>query len=619
MTQQFDPGEQPLPGSPGAALALAHYTNTLNVIQQDKAAIAGNYQDSELTLYDLSGGLNKVWGRMFPRYLGVETGDSNRTSVANGIDPSQPGQLALSPLRTAQGVYSGSSDAHTESHCWTMFNNQLIIAAGFGGANFALYNEATTGSPGLTAITYTPGARIACLLRTWVGTTERLIVGKEGAAAEVLSTAFANVATMDTATSSMWGIIRTQAGSGTDLYLIYSGTGNSATIKTLSTASAITAAPTASLSGINGGGCGIGLANIAIAPGNVVSRAAWLIPRVGSTTTMYSTGSNFDPPKADIMHCTTDGLDLQRLITRLPFVSWAIVYDGILYYTDGKRIMMNNGVEHDLGWITEREPNSDFLSLCAGLGVANGSLVAKHVHLSLTGDHSGTYIQHEKYDPRTKTWNPLDSQGALNDVANDTYAGPAIVTTKRSSYPMGAMAFSETSFNLYHIPVTPVTVNDYYVFVPPDGYSQFWLYRRTGSTAGQPFEANGTWDSPALLLPHPLTGYPTVITDITIMGDVAAGGLGGSTLASIQWQQATQGVDATYSYSSNISHKVTSADGLRWGARHKSFGPDQWDSFTRLKLRCTLVRYNTNTDTSPNGLPVRIGMRTFMNGVVSSG
>lgn len=612
MTQEFEPGFQGLPGGPSVGRQFGRPDNYFNLIPQDKAAIAGNYQDSWLDFFDVGGGLNCVWGRIVPHYRGVDAGDSHKTSSANGLDPSFPGQLVLASKMIQRSVWASSSP-----FTWQMFNNQLVIGANSTTANLSLYQEQGAGSSTLSAVTYTPANKISCLFRTFIAGVERLIVGMEGTAADVLSTAFASVATMDAATSSLWGIIRTQIGTGVDNYLIYSGTAQSATIKTLSAGGLITAALGDALTGLNGGGYAVGLANVAITPGNLVERAVFVIPESGLSTSMMNGGTSL---RGYILHTTTDGLDPQVLVTRLPFVTWCIVHEGVLFYTDGFRIMMNNGIEHDLGWVSEREPNSDYRWFANGLGVANGTLFTQAIRLNKT-TASSSVIQYEKLETKTNNWLPIStSTGLVNATVSASDLGPNRLDRRVADYPMGPLAFSSDSFCIHHLPLSSGAAKSFVMFVPPDGYSAFWLYRTTsGATySGQSTEASGTWDSPALLMPYPLTGLPTVITDIAYMGDIAAGGAG----CSVAWQQATQGSGSAYTYStdgsgnpSGVVHTVKFSDGLRWEARHRTFGPDRWDSFTRLKLRCWITQ-GTST-ASPNAVPVRIRMRTFINGVVS--
>ncbi len=580
-----------------------------------------NWQDSELVLFDLGGGLNTVWGRLFPHYLGVDLGDSNRTSSANGIDVSYPEQAVLSTFMNTEAIWGGG-DSHQYSSLYIY--DDLFFGSG-STANKCLYRESTA-APGLAAVTYNPGANIMSLTALqFDGAAPKMTIGLKDTNAVTLASDLSTTVTLNSG-ATLWGGCVSPLGATSSTNILYQSDtngSNTASLATIPTTSAATVAGTPTGTALNAGGYVVGIANVAVTPGNLVPRILLVIPRIPAPNGMFSTSAL--PPKADIIHVNLYGTDPQYLLTNLPWVTFCTINAGVPYYSDGFTWMRNDGTETDLGWVYEREQDSDYKYFSAGGGFARGQLVVAVCRLNLTTVAS-SQMWFEKLDVSDKAkprWFQCSKVLAPGVTATFTDLGPGYIDRQVLLFPNGSLGYSLKSASMYMIPLASNGLEkDYYQFIGPAGYSHFWNYRFTaGSTkAGQKTEASGTWDSPALSLPWPLKGLPTTIIGVGLYGDVLAGGTGstvGSTsAASIMFQQATQGATGAYSYTNNINHIVHAHDGLQYQDRWRDFAPTQGDPFNRLKFRLTATQDATRTDWSPNLLPIVIRMRTFTDGVV---
>ncbi len=589
-----------------------------------------NYQDHELIIFDLGGGLNKVRGRIFPHYLGVDLGDSNKTSSANGIDVSYPEQAILSTFLNSENVYQNIVAAAS-----LYIYNTLVIGTS-ATANLSLYKENAT-SAGLQAVTFTPGGTIVSLSALqFDSAAPKLTIGMINTNGLTMASDFSTTVTMN-ASTTLWGGIVSPLGATSGTNLLYLSTGassNDAAITTIPVSSAANAVSIDTGTRFNSGGYAVGIANVAVTPGNLVPRAVWVVPDSPQPAGgMFSFLSAPLLPQASIIHTNLYGTDPQYFPTSLETVVWCIVHEGILYYTDGTRIMKNDGTETDLGWVHEREPDSDYRYFCGGIGVANGQLVVLSIRLNIQNTTAANYsMQFEKLDSSDKTksrWYAISKAQAPLQVVSTTNIGPGGIDRQVHCYPIGGLPFSRKSNMMYMLPLTDIGsgARDYYQFIPPAGYSHFWNFRfTTGSThAGIKMEASGTFDSPELAFPFPLKGLPTVIIGMGIFGDLYAGGTGGSSvLSSVKLEQFTQGISGklTYSSTSRVSHTVGYRDGLRYEQRWKKFIDEDGninapvDPFNLFKYRMTITQDDSRTDWTPNALPIVFHFRTYTNGRV---
>ncbi len=587
-----------------------------------------NYQDHELIIFDLGGGLNKTRGRIFPHYLGVDLGDSNKTSSANGIDVSYPSQAILNTFLQSEAVWPNSLPYAT---CYIY--DTLFIGSG-STANQALYRENTT-AVGLTPVTLSPAGNIVSLTALQFDSlAPKLTVGVINGQAFTLASNLSTTVSMNS-TATLWGGIISPLGATSATNLIYGSTGASSTDAAIATIPVSSAASTVSAdtgTRFNSGGYAVGIANVPVTPGNLVPRAVWVVPRTPAPSGMFATSAL--PPHADIIHTNLYGTDPQYLLTNLPWVTWCVINAGILYYTDGFTWMKNDGTETDLGWVFDREQDSDYKYFSAGGGFARGQLINQVNRLNLTTAAS-SQIWLEKLDSSDKTrsrWFQVSKVVGPNPNVSpvvNTDLGPGYIDRQIVSLPINGLGYSLKSQCIY-LPMYSGAgglAQDYYQFIGPAGYSHFYNYRYTaGSTkAGQKMEATGTWDSPELAFPFPLKGLPTVIIGMGIYGDLNAGGTGGSSvLSSVKLEQFTQGIGGklTYSSTSRVSHTVGYRDGLRHEQRWKSFIDEDGninapvDPFNLFKYRMTITQDDSRTDWTPNALPIVFHFRTYTNGRV---
>ncbi len=669
-----------------------------------------NYQDHELIIFDLGGGLNKTRGRIFPHYLGVDLGDSNKTSSANGVDVSYPSQAILSTFANTEAVWRSDHQVYSSLYIYdnlfiaegtnptiqiSFTNGSALIStfasgphglapndlveftttgglpvnfatatpyyvktvyspsvfsvsaapggveivagsAGTGVQTLHVYNRclwkenASTG--GLVGVPLDPASAIVNLSELqFDNTAPKMAVGiKDGQGFTLASDLSTMVGFNDT--NTFWGgcVSPLGDGGGTNI-MMFSATGANNTVAgllTIPVSSAASAVPNDTLTRFNSGGYCVGIANIPVTPGNLVPRIAWVIPRVPNSSGMFVT--NALPPKADIIHTNLYGTDPQYLLTNLPWVTHCIVHDGVLYYTDTFTIMKNDGTETDLGWVYDREQDSDYKYQCCGLGYARGQFVAQVCRLNLTTVAS-SQMWFEKMDSSDKTrprWYMCSKVLSPDLTTTVTDLGPGYVDRSIVSFPTTGLAYSLKSQMMYLLPQAGTgTEKDYFQFIPAPGYSHFLNYRYTaGSTkAGQKTEASGTYDSPELAFPFPLKGLPTVIIGMGIYGDLNAGGTGGSSvLSTAKLEQFTQGIGGklTYSSTSRVSHTVGYRDGLRHEQRWKSFIDEDGninapvDPFNLFKYRMTITQDDSRTDWTPNALPIVFHFRTYTNGRV---
>ncbi len=589
-----------------------------------KGGDAPNYQDHELIIFDLGGGLNTVRGRIFPHYLGVDLGDSNRTSFADGIDVSYPEQAILSTYLNVETVWPNSLPYAT---CYIY--DTLFLGSG-STANKALYRENTT-AVGLTPVTLSPAGNIVSLTALQFDSlAPKLTVGIIDGQAFTLASNLSTTVSMNSG-GTLWGGIISPLGATAATNLLYLSVGSGTTnaeIRTISSDQAATLPSSATQTFLNAGGYAVGIANVPVTPGNLVPRAVWVVPRTPAPSGMFATSAL--PPHADIIHTNLYGTDPQYLLTNLPWVTWCVINTGVLYYTDGFTIMKNDGTETDLGWVYEREQDSDYKYFASGLGIARGQLVVLVSRLNLT-TVANSQIWFEKLDASDKTkprWFSCSKTISPNVTTVNTDAGPGYVDRSIVSFPMGNLGYSLKSQSIYLLPQSSGGASrDYYQFLGPSGYSHFWNYRYTAGSliAGQKMEATGTYDSPELAFPFPLKGLPTVIIGMGIYGDLFAGGTGGSSLlSSVKLEQFTQGISGklTYSSTSRVSHTVGYRDGLRHEQRWKSFIDEDGninapvDPFNLFKYRMTITQDDSRTDWTPNALPIVFHFRTYTNGRV---
>ncbi len=585
-----------------------------------------NYQDHELIIFDLGGGLNKTRGRIFPHYLGVDLGDSNKTSSANGVDVSYPSQAILSTFANTEAVWRSDHQVYSSLYIY----DNLFIAEG-STANKSLWKENAAGG-GLAAVTLSPAAAIVSLTEFQFNSTAPVMtIGLKDAQGFTLASDLTTTVGFND-TFTLWGGCISPLGDagGTNI-MMYSATGvgnTQAALLTIPTSSAASAVSSDTGTRFNSGGYCAGIANIPVTPGNLVPRIAWVIPRVPNSSGMFVT--NALPPKADIIHTNLYGTDPQYLLTNLPWVTHCIVHDGVLYYTDTFTIMKNDGTETDLGWVYDREQDSDYKYQCCGLGYARGQFVAQVCRLNLTTVAS-SQMWFEKMDSSDKTrprWYMCSKVLSPDLTTTVTDLGPGYVDRSIVSFPTTGLPYSLKSQMMYLLPQAGTgTEKDYFQFIPAPGYSHFLNYRYTaGSTkAGVKMEASGTYDSPEVSFPFPLKGLPTVIIGMGIYGDLNAGGTGGSSvLSSVKLEQFTQGIGGklTYSSTSRVSHTVGYRDGLRHEQRWKSFIDEDGninapvDPFNLFKYRMTITQDDSRTDWTPNALPIVFHFRTYTNGRV---
>lgn len=514
--------------------------------------------------------------------------------------------LNLPPLLTADSTSTneiGTLEAMSACYLNDGGTARWLVAAG-DTADKCLFSITST----VTAQAYTPSSNIVSLTTVKIATnTERVIVGRAGAAAQVL-TGFNGTpttsGTMHANTTGLWGCIRSPLNSttpGAETLLLYCNDG----LYSLSSTAAISDAPTSVLTNWPGGGYALGIATLST---EGVARAYWVHPLNDSSVSMLD-GSGLP---GRIVSTNLEGTDPKYVDMGLPFVKHAMLWRGGIVATDGKQIHWNNGDIIDLGWNRER------LWGTAGNGFGFNTVLAviEDRLLACTGAITSDvndlceFSVWEEYIPENNTWqffsyannNPTPTPGVAAFTGRTPVYQPHNTIADAGYfwwYHQVGGGLSAATYQWENVPLLPSGVN------PQWQQSEF-------AYISYKFDDFGEVYTPV----YHHFGYPIVVSDIQYGGEM----LGEDSLVTIEIAQRSATGLAFDNVDDSGPFNATFAEDTSWTKRWwinpnpQAFFDSQLD---RLRFRIAIAQGTSGTHvtkTSPNALPFRVGFYVYLDG-----
>lgn len=485
----------------------------------------------------------------------------------------------INPLKLSSYTLGSGASSDGGSLFGTNFDTTFVMAQG-STANSSLWKETSTTDPTPSAVTYSPGAQIMCLLSGPLNSTNSVIIGRSGTTTDVHTTLGTSAATMHTDLNGMVGGALSSVNStnpGVPVWIFKTNTG----LFTLASNVAANTQPTSVATVLPTGGTVFGFETLEKSPFG---------------TRMYFIGSTNGRNK--LLHCNAEGTDILDIPLSLSTLN-------------GGRLWQRNFVGHDLVRITrfdgERETDLNIFSNIAadsdkklavlGLGGSDASLRALVQTWDLNTAASST-LQWWEYMAPTNSWLPVSatftpynpttvSDGAfyLNGLLN--------VTSGQYNFP-----YSKQTGACY---VKMHKTNDEafaYQLVNPQGINPFNAYRKTGSSdnASKAFETSSVHTRPAWIPPGKLAGHPFEINQVDgRLMDIEAGGSDATVKFEIAMHSSTsQALSFT-----NTPLSVTFSAGQ--GVKGRVYNPPAGTRLHRLQVRETLTQGTGETNKTPNG------------------
>ncbi len=443
-----------------------------------------------------------------------------------------------------------------------------------------LYKETSSTNPVLTQITYSKSKALLSLSRIVMNGTEYCAVGFATGGCDMLTDLVTggptSAGTMDASTGFCTGMIQTFL-PGNPILI----TANTQMLSLPSNV-AIGTAPTVALSYFPTGGYPLGLASLGGGP----VRAWWLAPRVGNT---YIGGSiNTGAPfwSGHVISTDQSGTTPSELTLPLYNVQSAALYRDGIVASDETRIVFHNGrFIRDLRIFKDVSVASDKQYKVASLYVNGPSLWAE---VNIIATSFGTY-----QSQRCVWYYDYDLDAWFQVSATSTVVAGGMI----SAWGPGGVS-QQTGF--LHIRALDATTPKFWrIFQPPYGVTPFAYRKTVGATAttGTAYEASGAITLTLNELPG-LEGLPKVIRSVQFMGDVDAGGTGG-TPAKVN--VTAPGID-TSAHSLGDFQTATSVNGLQ----RRDF-EDNVISFYKFQPTITATQQSGGTDPTlftPQVLPI---------------
>lgn len=542
----------------------------------------------QINFRSFSDGLDRQAESIIGQYV------SGRLASTNGVDARWPNSLILSPLvSTATSPDPTGADIMSSCQVWDGTSGITNIYAAGSGANVSLYRTSSASSPAPDVYTYSPGSVINCVEPIIIATpAERLLVGRRGAAAQILSglsvDAITTDATMHANTAEMWWFATSPlnaATPGAGTHIFNAGT----TIYSLSTTAATGDAPTSVLTNWNGGGFKVGLLDI---PG--FRPSIYVVQPRTDLNVSLTAGA-----PGHIYGLNLEGTDPQRVKLSIPIVFEACAWPespwgpGIVA-TDTQTTVFWNGTSHDLRLPYEREPTTERYIRPRSFAVRGRDLYA----LMEEFDETGTDIDNhwvEQYIPEIGEW--------FQVTAKIASSGSAYITDAHGSLPVAQFHGTYQQQYLYW--------NDdadwRWIPLGAPNRNPFYMNRNTGSsTTGLIYEyaTSGSFKTPIYRF---MEGIPKVVSGMWFGGELTGTG------SQIEIEVATQGA-SSMSFTSNKTATFKTAD--RWD-RHWATFPNNMAAFDRLQLQVTLTQATSGTGasrTTPQGVPFSIRGYAFLDG-----
>lgn len=549
----------------------------------------------ELIVRDLSHGLNRVWGDLL---AGDDAGPDSHRLSSSSLYTAYPGQAVLPHATTDLSIANVGSPLS-----WVRENGDIVFGGGStADAALGMYFASPPGVGNQYGfVTYTPGSTIQNLAYIVIGgatNSPRIAVCRSGASIDILTTpgspgaiAASSAGAMHANLTNARGIITSglnASNPGVPVHGIYANGG----LWTIAASAAIGDAPTQTATFRDGG-----YPVDAIFLEGWPARAFWAVP--DGVTTSYNrivhTSLEFnDPQNLDGMPLPLGALHAMR-------------HRNFLEVSDGNKNYEYDGKTwHDLGWVTDREPNTDVVYKNHGYLRLHDDLYCVSQRIdNVTSANSRVAV--ERFDREIRQWHQVGPAITPTSFVTVSDAPAWSFGTRTMPYPVG-LGFPSVEESSELLLVMFNTI--YSLFMPQAGYSDFNTYRQTsgaGASTGQLYTANGTARSVAMAFP-PVPGGGRgvhVVEYVEPQGDVPAGG----TSAYMQVQLATQTATG-FSYSNNLKAQVLAADRV---FREPTRFIDNTAYFNRFQYQMYLDRAS-NTRKTPNGLPIVFRGLTFARG-----
>lgn len=509
----------------------------------------------QLTLSDTRSGLNNTVGDLQDVYDRVSSSTLNTEHY----------QYLTLPLLTTNAASPdpGSGTFLSSANCFD------VVAMGIGStANSSLFAETSSSDPTVVAKTYSPGSVINGLYPLVINGTPtwQLAVMREGGPIQVLSDLASTptiLGTMHADTAQAYGIV--QMPTPEYKMLIYAG----GKLRSLRGTDLYSREPDDVLQSVPNYGYALGVIVRSIGFSGKKPRAFFMFPR-SHTLSQHMLTLGAESPGI-IVHTDVDGLNPQILTMPFANIYFAgIIRNGVIA-SDGERIVFHDGQTiTDLKRHDDRGYSSALKLRIRGMWLRDPDVFIE-VELQTAGGSANTIRWVERYNFETKSWHQVSGATAL------TTTGPCALASAS-----GALPLSRTN-NVLH------TYSDgkwRHVYQPFYGTNPY-MYRLNGGAGNtQEFEASGTYLSPQFELPG-LEGMSKLVSRITFLGDVDAGGDAASVVVSAGNMNAT--------FLPGLVDRAQEADMTQ-----------NADQFYLLQVSVTLNRDTSSTRYNLNGFPVII-------------
>lgn len=584
-----------LPGAPYVTSRQAPGVNELIVYQLEGKAVAR----WQLIIRDLSGGCDLQMAEIGPGSV------PNLVSTAT-LDVSSSRTVCLPPKvdtdSTAANLMSTWKGA---LHSVKLENEYFAPILGGGStADKSLFKFDQAASGGtweedftITPQTYSPPSHIVSLSAIRIGSVlqPKICIGFGDDPARIISAIDGTPTadgTMHANTEPCFGAFETGLNSttpGASTTLLYANNG----WWTLSSTSAITAAPTQTLSNINNGGFIVDSAELSGSP----VRLYYVEPiqDLGKTHMADTNAATSGSPAAlgRVRSVNFEGVDVQDLDVGLDYVIDCKKWRNGLVQTDGQEVTWHNGQIVNLGFNREGTWSADAIVSVSGLAVVGERLFAMVVERSTAA--STSYLQWFEYILEENAWYPVFEKHSLNTgrfpvfvretpfihYFDRTTASPAV---HRLFYGVG-LTSGDGITQWRSVPLWPRSYNPY----------------RSQTTGNMPRNF-ATTGSVTLPLFHFFEGMPKIVTEAQFMGDLKG------TAATVQIQIGT--VTASGITFDANSQTITFSSNDRWDKhRHLFSEPPLID---RLQVKVTGNQGSDSTRKTPNFVPFSVSGYVFM-------
>ena len=518
---------------------------------------------------DVRGGLNKTYGDYDTDW---DRASSSTLDTRFSRTLCLPQQLATAASPDPTGNLSGLHQSFIYS--------QQYWALGSGN-DVSLFTETSTTDPTPSAITGAgsagrPGAVILSLANIVIGgatAAEALLIGRAGTTPMLMTASTGTISgtAFDAALTNCYGAIQTPLNDRTTVFYANNG------FYTLKATDAINTTPTLATGNQPNGGYALHLVPFRL--GNGPERCYWGMPFENTANGVLLFGTE---KLHRVVSTNIEGTDVQGLDFGFKGVLKAVAIPayGIIAGHDGERMVLHRGdAIENLRLFEDREPDSDREYRLRNMWVNGPEMVYEVNHRASASGTGNTERWLEAYHLETGAVHQISAVETLSSTGNFGVLSPCSAPLSKNT--LAAMTYADGSWR-WQIQV-------------PWGQNPYILLRQTSgaqSGTGNATEASGTWVSANWELPG-LEGLPKVISRITFLGDVDAGGTT-ATAANVTMQAG------------NMGRAVTAYTGMPNTPQVFDISPQDQSPFFQLQATITAARTTNSTRFNLNCLPIRI-------------